>query len=250
MDKEALAARMRLAQFPRSARYDIEWLCENEMGPCSTWLAEYLFEAMEVEKGSRILDLGCGMAMSSIFIAREYDVQVWAADLWIKATDNQERIARQGLGDRVFPINCEAHSLPFANGFFDAIVSLDAYHYFGTDELYLPYIARFLKPGGQIGIVVPGVEHEWTEDDRDRIGSYWEPYNYTHHTPSWWLGLWTRSECVDAVAEENMPGGYDVWLQWDRTLKEAGVLKRSGDVEMLELDGGNFTWTRVVGRKK
>ena len=39
-------------------------------------------------------------------------------------------------------------SLPFAESSFDAIVSFDAYHYFGTDDLYLGYISAFLKPGG------------------------------------------------------------------------------------------------------
>lgn len=31
----------------------------------------------------------------------------------------------------------DARSLPFANEFFDAIVSHDSYVYFGTDDLYL-----------------------------------------------------------------------------------------------------------------
>ena len=34
------------------------------------------------------------------------------------------------------PFAREAHALPFASAFFDAIVSVDAYQYFGTDILY------------------------------------------------------------------------------------------------------------------
>jgi cyclopropane fatty-acyl-phospholipid synthase-like methyltransferase len=50
----------------------------------------------------------------------------------------------------------EAHDLPFADGFSDAIVSLDAFHYFGTDVHYLEFhMLKHLKPGGQIGIVSP-----------------------------------------------------------------------------------------------
>jgi len=37
--------------------------------------------------------------------------------------------------------------------FFDAIISIDSFMYYGTDDLYLSYLARFLKPGGKIGIV-------------------------------------------------------------------------------------------------
>ncbi|MDR3597918.1 hypothetical protein [Clostridium sp.] len=28
---------------------------------------------------------------------------------------------------------------------------------------------------------------------------------------------------------------------WDKTLKEAGILSRNGDVELLKADGGDFT---------
>jgi len=250
MDKSMLQEKMTIPQFPLSAKYDIEWLNENEMGPSSTWLVEYLCETMELHEGMRVLDLGCGKALSSIFIAKEYKAQVWAADLWIKAVDNYVRIQDKEVEDLVYPINIEAHTLPFSYGFFDAIVSLDAYHYFGTDEMYLSYITKYLKPKGEIGIVVPGVNHEWTQEDIDRIGKYWEAYNYTHHTPEWWARLWARSDCVDVREAGNMPNGYNLWLHWDKTLKEAGILKRTGDVEMLELDGGNFTWTKVVGIKK
>ena len=51
----------------------------------------------------------------------------------------------------------EAHAFPFAAGFFDAVVSIDAVHYFGTDVLYLDYLGRFLRPGGLLRVVVPGL---------------------------------------------------------------------------------------------
>lgn len=250
MDLDEINEKMKLPRFPISSKYDISWLNENEMGPCSTWLAEYLLESMEIREGMKVLDLGCGKAMSSIFIAKEFGANIWAADLWIGASENQERARAAGAGNLVYPMKLEAHNLPFPNGFFDAIISLDAYHYFGTDEMYLSYITRFLKDGGRIGIVVPGVNREWTRADVERIGKWWEPYNYTHHTPEWWKELWNRSGCVDVVEAANMENGYDVWLHWDKTLKECGLLKRSGDVEMLEADGGNFTWTKIVGVKK
>jgi cyclopropane fatty-acyl-phospholipid synthase-like methyltransferase len=101
----------------------------------------------------RVLDLGCGKGLSSIFLAKEYLVQVWATDLWINASDNYKRIKADGLTDRVFPIHSDARELPFAEEFFDVIVCVDAYIYFGTDDLYLDYLHRFVKPGGQIGIV-------------------------------------------------------------------------------------------------
>jgi cyclopropane fatty-acyl-phospholipid synthase-like methyltransferase len=68
-----------------------------------------------------VLDLGCGRAVSSIFLVREIGLQVWATDRWIPASDNWQRISAAGLQDRVFPIHADAHSLPFADGFFDTM---------------------------------------------------------------------------------------------------------------------------------
>jgi len=41
--------------------------------------------------------MGCGTAMTSIFLAKEFGVQVWANDLWISATDNFRRNPTSGL---------------------------------------------------------------------------------------------------------------------------------------------------------
>jgi hypothetical protein len=40
------------------------------------------------------------------------------------------------------------------------------------------------------------------------------------------------------------------WLMWDKTLKEAGILNRNSDVELLEADGGDFTFTHIVASRR
>ena len=60
----------------------------------------------------------------------------------------------------MFPVRVDAHSLPFAKEFFDAVVAIDSYLYFGTDERYLPYIVQFIKPDGFIGVVDIGFRRE------------------------------------------------------------------------------------------
>src|SRR5271165_4442555 len=141
-------------RFPRSSKYHPDWIIKNgTTGSGNTlWLTEWLAGAMELKPGMRVLDLGCGRAISSIFLVREFGVQVWATDLWIGASENLLRVRDAGLHDQVFPIHADARALPYAGDFFDAIVCIDAYPYFGTDEIYLSYLTHFVKPGGQIGI--------------------------------------------------------------------------------------------------
>ena len=104
-----------------------------------------------------MLDLGCGRAMTSVFLAREYGVRVWAADLWMSPDHNWRRVARPGVADRVCPIRAEAHALPFAAGFFDA-VSLGRRLPVLRHRRAVPRLLwAFLRPAAPIGVVVPGL---------------------------------------------------------------------------------------------
>ena len=96
-------------------------------GANSLWLTEWLTGALDLRPGMRVLDLGCGRAASSIFLRREFGVQVWATDLWFSASENIQRIRDAGVEDGVFPIHADARSLPFAADFFDAIVCIDSF---------------------------------------------------------------------------------------------------------------------------
>ena len=113
-------------------------------------IIEELAESLKLEKGMRVLDLGCGKGLTSIFRAKECDVTVFATDFWISATDNYERIKSMGLEDKIIPIHAEAHDLPFTDEFFDVAISVDAYHYFGVEEDYLTkHFAPLVKKRGK-----------------------------------------------------------------------------------------------------
>lgn len=59
-----------------------------------------------------------------------------------------------------FAGHASARSLPFTDQFFDGIISLDSFSYYGTDDLYLNYLSRFLKPQRVIRIADAGFVHE------------------------------------------------------------------------------------------
>lgn len=239
------------AGFPRSANYDPAWVVENMMGPNPLWLTESLSGCMDLDSTMRVLDLGCGKALSSIFLAKEFGVQVWAADLWIDASDNLDRIRAAGVEDRVFPIRAEAHELPFADSFFDAVVCIDAYHYFGTDDLYLEqHLARLIGPGGQLGIVVPGLVEELTSNAVPaHLQQHWEPAFFSFHSPAWWQRHWERSGLVTVELADLMPDGWKHWMASDLSWSEH-LGKPSDEADMLAGDQGEtLGLTRVVARR-
>ena len=248
--EQQLAALLTLGEFPRSAAYGPRWMLENVMGPNPLWLAEPLSKVMDFSPGMRVLDMGCGCAISSIFLAREFDLQVWATDLWIGASDNWQRIQEAGAQDQVFPIHAEAHDLPFAVGFFDALVSLDAYHYFGTDDLYLSTYARLVKDGGQIGIVVPGLAHEFTDGLPPHLAPYWQPEFWSFHSPAWWRSHWERTGPVVVEVSDLIPNGWKHWLRWLEVCRAYGYPSDDQETAMVRIDAGrNLGFTRLVARK-
>jgi ubiquinone/menaquinone biosynthesis C-methylase UbiE len=255
ISKDKLAAMLQNDRYPRSAKYDPEWVAKGWMGPNVLWLTEWLCEKMELKPGMRVLDMGCGKALSSIFLAKEFGVQVWANDLWISATENWQRIREAGLENQIFPIYAEAHALPYAEGFFDAIVCLDSYQYYGTDDLYLNYFQKFVRPGGQIGIMVAGLTQDFPgtvpahlilpvpETDTDEF--------WCLHTTDWWRQHWARTIRIKVETADVMPNGWSDWLQYDKACLEAGTLMFPTEIEMLEADAGRyFALIRMVGRKK
>jgi len=251
--KEQLAAMLKNDRFPLSSKYDPEWVVGNEMGPSALWLTEALCQVMELAPGMRVLDMGCGRAMSSIFLAKEYGVRVWATDLWIAAADNWKRISEAGVEDRVFPIHGEAHALPYAEEFFDAIVSLDSYHYYGTDDLYLGwYFAKLVKPGGQIGIVVPGLTQDFDGDVPEHLQPFWDPKEcFSFHAVDWWRRHWQQTGLVDVELTDTLHDGWRLWLQWEEALDAAGAQKRGSDTEVLRADGGRYLgFVRMVARRR
>jgi SAM-dependent methyltransferase len=235
---------------PRSERYELRWAMEHCMGPNALWLTEDLTDRMGLLPGMRILDLGCGKALSSIFLAREFDMQVWAFDLWVVATENWNRVLEAGESHRVFPIHGEAHALPFAEGFFDAAVSVDAYHYFGTDDLYLAeYLAPLVRPGGQIGIVVPGIAEEIDGTLPAHLAVHWPPDFWTFHSPAWWRRQWERSGAVEVEVSDRIPDGWRDWLWWDEACGAEGFRHDDDVPAMLRHDAGRtLGFTRMVAR--
>lgn len=242
-------------QYPRASRYDPVWLLGLDMGPNPLWLLEDLSRDLDLQPGMRVLDLGSGKGATSVFLAREFGVEVHAADLWVPPDDAAAVFLRAGVSDRVHPLRADAHALPFAHGSFDAIISIDAFEYFGTCDRYLAYLARFLKPGGQLAIATPGMAREigdlGTIPPHIRACVGWEALAW--HTADWWRFHWQLTELVTVTSARLQANGWHDWLLWARALLEVGAPDADGTqrvVAMLEADKGEFlSFVLVVALK-
>ncbi len=234
-------------RFPRSSKYNPDWITASASGGANAlWLTEWLAEAINLKPGARVLDLGCGRAASSIFLCKEFGVDVWATDLWFNASENLQRIRDAGVEDRVFPIHADARSLPFASDFFDAVVSIDSFIYYGTDDLYMNYLARFVKPGGQIGIAGAGLMQEIEGALPEHLQAWWSPDLWCLHSAEWWHRHWNRSGMVNIEIADTLPEGWRLWRDWHRVIAPDNTT----EIQTLEADQGSYLgYVRVAGRR-
>jgi SAM-dependent methyltransferase len=234
-------------RFPRSSQYNPDWVLANVSGGANAlWVTEWLTAALDLRPGMRVLDLGCGRASSSIFLRREFGVQVWAADLWFSVSENMQRIRDAGVDDGVFPLHADARALPFAPDFFDAVVCVDSFFYFGTDDLYLNYLARFVKPGGSVGFAGAGLIQEIEGVLPDHLREWWTQDLWCLHSAAWWRRHWERTGIMDIDLADSMPDGWQRWLEWHRAVAP----DNEAEIKALEADRGRYLgYVRLVGRR-
>jgi len=234
-------------RFPRASQYHPDWVLASVSGGAnSLCITEWLTTALDLRPGMRVLDLGCGRASSSIFLHREFGVQVWAADLWFSVSENLQRIRDAGVEAGVVPIHADARALPFAEGFFDAIVSIDSFFYYGTDDLYLNYLARFVKPGGVVGMAGAGLVQEIEGALPEHLRDWWTQDLWCLHSAAWWRRHWERTGIVDIEAADTMSDGWQLWLDWHRRVAP----DNDQEIQALEADRGRYLgYVRLVGRR-
>lgn len=191
-------------------------------GAGGLFLVSEMANRLALAPGQCVLDLCCGNGISSIFLARHYGVRIMAVDLNVDPSANWRRAQEADVADLVTPLRMDARDLTFPQGYFDAIFCLNSYFYFGTHDLYLPYLCRFLRPGGRIGIASPCYARELPPDPPREL-LYDAPHyveSYAVHSPNWWRRHFERRGLVDVLCCREHPRGRAFWLDEVRWLLE------------------------------
>lgn len=188
------------------------------MGPNALKLLQELIAAAPDALSGYVLDLGCGKGATSLMLARETPAEkVFAADLWIAAADNWRRAQAWGVADKLIPIHADATALPFAEGFFRGVVSVDAYHYFGGEPgFFAQKIQPLLTPGGVALLAMPGLRQEAAQSSallREWAG---DEAHMFHSAPWWQDTILSGTEGLTVRAWES-PQFADVWADWFAT---------------------------------
>ena len=187
------------------------------MGPNSIRLLDELLiqYPLRFNRENRILDLGCGKGLTSLFLAKETGATVYANDLWIKEAENYKRFSDWHVDDCIFPYCEDANHLTFDPEIFDAVISIDAYHYFaGKEQFFETKLLPYVKKGGFVLIAVPGIKEEYEGQQQslleDWLGNEWDMF----HSCSWWRCMIGDSKEIAFIDTWEMVNFSIAWEEW------------------------------------
>lgn len=112
-----------------------------------------LANALGIEKGSTVLDVGCGIGGSARFLAATYGVNVNGIDLTQSFVDVATALSkRTGLEGMTTFQQADALNLPFPDNAFDIAWTQHVAMNIAARAEFYSEIHRVLKPGGRLGI--------------------------------------------------------------------------------------------------
>lgn len=209
------------------------------------------FGLLPVQRGDRLLDLGCGGGRHAFEAARR-GARVVALDTDRSELDRVTAIfaamAQAGEippGGSGLAVSGDAVCLPFDDGSFDKVIAAEVLEHLPADQAAMNEIARVLRPGGMAAVTVPAWLPEricWrlSDDYHNNPGGHIRIFTsrelitkltrsglavtrqhraHALHSPYWWV------KCAVGVHDDEHPlaGAYHKLLVWDIMRKPAAT---------------------------
>lgn len=106
------------------------------------------------QQAKNILDVGCGIGGSSLYLAEKFNARATGITLSpVQAARAQERAVEAGLSARTQFQVADALNMPFADASFDLVWSLESGEHMPDKVKFLQECYRVLKPGGTLIMV-------------------------------------------------------------------------------------------------
>ncbi len=215
--------RVELADYPELSAYTRDQIYGHgdQLSPGALFLAARMARELHVKPGDVVLDVGCGLGESSLFLAECFGVRVVAVDESIPARMLSKKFAERGYRDSTFPLTLDiTKPLPFAEDYFDAVFCMTSIHYFGLTPEFFRHLLRYLKTGGRFVVGNTCFDKEVSPDEVPSVyralppGSVldsWEGETARYHSPDWWRRLLMRSQTGDILECVELEDGPAMW---------------------------------------
>ena len=125
------------------------------LGQNGRWRWAMIDRIASTSPGS-VLDVATGTAGVALQLAERTQSHVVGVDLTSNMlARGRKNVAKAGLSARIQLVACRAEQLPFSDGTFDALTFTYLLRYVDDPQATLCELARVVKPGGVVSILLP-----------------------------------------------------------------------------------------------
>ena len=146
-------------------------------------LIEELLNWAGVGQAEQILDVGCGIGGSSLYLAQKFNARATGITLSpVQASRATERAQEAGLDTEVQFQVADALEMPFADNSFDFVWSMESGEHMPDKEKFLQECYRVLKPGGTFLMAtwchrpITPATGELTADEKQHLADIYRVY--------------------------------------------------------------------------
>lgn len=156
-------------------------------------------EIAELREGSKVLDVSSGRGTQSIYYAETFGADVIGIDISEEMVRTATQAAEQaGLTHRANFMVGDSQSLPFEDGYFDAVINECAVGIPDDSQKVLDEMVRVTKPDGKIVIHESTWQKQIPDNEKDELA---ERYGTTPLELNEWLYMLKKAGARDASYE-------------------------------------------------
>jgi len=143
------------------------WGITKHMGGLKA--TDELIELCHITPDKYVLVVGCGIGLTSCYMAKKYGCRVLGVDISAKMLDwSRKRARKAGVTDRAEFMLADVQDLPFNDNLFDAVISESVTAFPPDKERAVSEYVRVIKPGGYVGLN----ECAWLKEPPPELAEY------------------------------------------------------------------------------
>jgi tocopherol O-methyltransferase len=198
-------------------------------------LTRYIAEKARIKTGSRILDVGCGMGGSSLWLAANLKASTLGITISPAQVEIARKLALERKADSTFLL-MDAENMSFPETF-DVIWAVACSTHFKNQENFVKSASAFLKPGGKFIIFDWMAEEHFNDAENDpdlkavSEGMLLFSLGSINDYLRWFIDTGYRITCAEDITDRTIK----TWDDALAVIKDPSLLKLAPRISKSEL---------------